>query len=147
MLHVILRIDRVGRSHFTESSAVGKLLRQFRQDVWAATEAKPSDDGSGPLDRLELVMPEGRVVTYESAEHALTRIQKQGEAAGQRENYRLPSSHEARFHVREADDRTWVGLTLSRGAEDAPEGLRHVLRIDALLSRDHRSTGTGETKP
>lgn len=138
LLHLMLRLDRVGRSHYAETATIGRLSRQFRQDVRAASGTKVSDPDEGPLSKLELVLDEGQVVSYETREHGLTRTARQGESVRRREGYALPSCAGPRFIVRKDDDRVWVSLSLPRVAKPRPESLRHVLHVDALMGRDHR---------
>jgi hypothetical protein len=147
LLHLMLRLDRVGRSHYAETATIGRLSRQFRQDVRAAVGTKASDPDEGPLAKLELVMSEGHVVSYESRERGLTRTERQGESVRRREGYALPSCAGPRFLVRKDDDRVWVSLRLPRVAEPRPESLRHVLNVDALMGRDHRWSKPEETSP
>jgi len=41
LLHVLLRLDTVARSHLNDASTVGRLARQFREDVRTAASADP----------------------------------------------------------------------------------------------------------
>ena len=61
LIQSLLRLDRGARLHLAETSAVGRIGHQFRQDVRAASRAK--EDAS----RLELALaaPDERIVEYE----------------------------------------------------------------------------------
>jgi type II secretory pathway component PulJ len=149
LLHVLLRLDRTGRAHLVETTTVGRLARQFRQDVHAATRAKPVAGADGPLSNLELAFPEDRIVAYEAREHALVRTQNHGAEVERRETYTLPFRREPRFLVRDDEGKVWVSLRLPRGAESdtGPKSLRHDLQIEALAGRDHRLTQPKELLP
>jgi type II secretory pathway component PulJ len=149
LIHVLLRLDRVGRAHLVETATVGRLARQFRRDVHAAARVKlvARDDREGPS--LELTLPDDRVVAYQPGEHELVRLQRQGVTLDRRENYSLPFSTRPRFTIGDEEGKTWVSLRLPRGSDSAAPGLRHNLQIDALMGRDrHRSQPAGkETLP
>jgi prepilin-type N-terminal cleavage/methylation domain-containing protein len=149
LLHVLLRLDRIGRSHLAETATVGRLARQFRNDVHAATGAKRLDVGDGPASKLELNLPGGRIILYEGREHALIRTQHQRDENDRRETYALPSCQGPWFFVQDADQKAWVSLRLPRGAgpDSDPKRLRHDLQIDALAGRDHRLSRPKETRP
>jgi type II secretory pathway component PulJ len=138
LIHVLLRLDRVGRAHLVETATVGRLARQFRRDVHAAARVKlvARDDREGPS--LELTLPDDRVVAYQPAEHALLRLQRQGVGHDRRETYSLPFSTQPRLSLDDQGGKTWVSLRLPRGSESAATSLRHNLQIDALVGRDRR---------
>src|SRR5262249_7667548 len=54
LLHVLLRLDRTGRTHLVESATIGRLARQFREDVHASRRAVASAAGDAPAAMLEL---------------------------------------------------------------------------------------------
>jgi hypothetical protein len=140
MLHVLLRLDRTARSHLVETTTIGRLARQFRQDIHAAREANPSAAGNGPAAKLELVLAGDRSITYETRDGSLLRREHRGDTAGRLETYRLPYRREGAFVVQPQDGKVWVQLRLRRSPEsDAASGAsgrRQDVAIDAHLGRD-----------
>jgi type II secretory pathway component PulJ len=140
MLHVLLRLDRTSRSYLVETATIGRLARQFRQDVHAARDARSHGAGDGPAAQLELVLPEDRTITYEMHAGSLQRREQHGNAAGRHEAYRLPFCREGFFAVQARDGQVWVQLRLRRGPEkEVATGAnrpRQDLAIDARASRD-----------
>jgi hypothetical protein len=139
LLHVLLRLDRSGRDHLVETATIGRVARQFRQDVHAAREAKVSGEAAAAAG-LELALTEDRTIVYTMRDRALVRTEKRGDIAGRRESYALPFCRGGRFGVRNADSQVWVSLELLRGTgkDTGPMSLRHDLPIEALAARDHR---------
>jgi prepilin-type N-terminal cleavage/methylation domain-containing protein len=146
LLHVLLRLDRTGRAHLVETATVGRLARQFRQDVHAAAVTKPDRDDGGPAATLELTpnSPDGRRVVYAASPSAVVRTQHRGAVVERRETYALPSCRDPRFLVHAAEGKVWASLRLPRDVEGVagtgPKRPRHALQIDALAGRDHRLT-------
>jgi hypothetical protein len=142
MLHVLLRLDRTARSHLVETTTIGRLARQFRQDAHAARDAHRGAARNGPAAKLDLVLSGDRSVTYEMRDGSLLRREHGGDTAGRLEAYRLPCCREALFVVQAQDGAVWVQLRLRRGPEiDAAAGAsrpspRQDLAIDARVGRD-----------
>ena len=76
LIHVLLRLDRAGRAHVAEAANLGRLAREFRRDVRAATveeygaAAPPppltatvyfrgTDERVGPIIKYATVEPHG----------------------------------------------------------------------------------------
>jgi hypothetical protein len=151
LLHAVLRLDRSGRSHLVETATIGRLARQFRQDVHAASRAKPvgGEAADGPAPGLELTLPEDRTVAYEASATALVRTQRKGPAVERREAYSIPFCRDPRFLVRGSDGAVWTSLELPRSTVPGagPGDFRHHLQVDALTSRDRRRWQLEEATP
>jgi hypothetical protein len=154
LLHVLLRLDRTGRAHLVETATIGRLARQFRNDVHAAREAKAGGDG-GAAANLDLALPEDRKIVYEAHDRALVRTEHHGVIVARRETYTLPFCRDGRFLVRPTNGQVWVSLELRRRTanenETSPRSLRHDLQIEALAGKDQshlslRVTATEETE-
>jgi hypothetical protein len=144
LLHVMLKVDRIGRSHLVEATTVGRLARQFRRDVHAGKLAAWIGNG----ETLELNRPDGRTVYYAVGRDSLSRIVVHGrKPVEQRESYRLSFSEPPHFVVRTEGDRAWVTLRLPRANEASPASLRHDIQIEALEGRDLRWAQPRETSP
>jgi type II secretory pathway component PulJ len=140
MLHVLLRLDRTARSHLVETTTIGRLARQFRQDVHAAHDANRGATGNGAAAKLELVLSGDRSIIYEMRDGSLLRREHHGNTAGRLETYRLPFCREGVFTMHTQDGKVWVQLRLRRGPESGvasgASGPRQDLAIDARVGRD-----------
>jgi hypothetical protein len=140
ILHVLLRLERTARSHLTETATIGRLARQFRQDVHASREANSSGGENGPAPKLELTLPGDRAIAYEMRPRALVRRERQGASTLRYETYVLPLCREGDFVVQAQGAKVWVRLRLRRGPEnEAATGAnspRQELAIVALGGRD-----------
>jgi prepilin-type N-terminal cleavage/methylation domain-containing protein len=136
LLHSLLRLDRAARLHLAETTAVGRLGRQFRQDVHAASRAK--EDAS----RLELALsaPDERIVEYEVRPGALLRVERKGDQVVRRESYRVHHGGTPRFATERDQEDLWVSLVLAVD-EKMPEpgaGPSRAIRFEARLNNDGR---------
>jgi type II secretory pathway pseudopilin PulG len=145
LLHVMLRVDRTGRSHLVETTTIGRLAQQYRRDVHAARLARPTSGGDPPAGTLELTLADDRSVSYQSHGHSIDRIEHHRGDMARRETYRLPFCERPGFVVRDDDGLSWAVLRLPRADEPGPASLRHDLQLDALVGRDHRRNDPRET--
>ena len=136
LLRVLLRLDRVAKSHALETATVARLARQFRQDAHAGS-GQPAGNENEPATKLELALPGGRSVLYEAHERAVARSQRLGAAIERRETYNLPYCRDPRFAVRRENGRAWAILQLPQNL-DGNASARAGLRIEALTGRDWR---------
>jgi hypothetical protein len=126
LLHVLLRLDRAGRSHVVETATIGRLARQFRRDVHAASEVNALPGGA----TLELRLPGQPTVNYALGTHAVARSEHGGAPPERRETYLLPFLREGGFEVQVRDGQTWVRLKMRQGRA------LDQLAIVALAGRD-----------
>jgi prepilin-type N-terminal cleavage/methylation domain-containing protein len=140
VIHSLLKLDRAARAHLAETTAVGRLGHQFRQDVRASDRANP-----GP-DRLELSLPDERKVEYEARPGALSRIERRGDEVVRRETYRVHRAGMPRFASQGEKDDVWVGLVLANDAETSMPGAgpSRAVRIEARLGNDRRLAVPGD---
>jgi prepilin-type N-terminal cleavage/methylation domain-containing protein len=136
LLRVLLRLDRVAKSHAVETATVARLARQFRQDVHAGV-GPPAGNETEPATKLELALPGGRTVLYEARASTVARSQRLGAAVERRETYNLPYCGDPRFVVRRENGRAWAILQLPQNV-GASAGARAALQIEALAGRDRR---------
>ncbi len=148
LIHALLTLDRIGRAHLAEVAARGRLARQFRQDVRAASRAEPVRDRDGRAAALRLDRPDGPPVEYRAGPGRLDRDERPaGDAPVRRETFRLRATGAARFEVRDEQGDTFVGLLVPDGSAFGPAGGPRESRIEALLGRDRRLSGLGEGMP
>jgi hypothetical protein len=148
LIHAVLRLDRTGRSYVVETTTIGRLSRQFRGDVHAATRVRPSGGVGDLAPGLELVLPGDRTVRYQSRDRSLVRTQQHGEVLERREIYTLPFCPAPQFAVETPPGQTWASLRLPRstqpGTNPGPDRLYHELTIEAAVGRDQRFAAPDE---
>ena len=130
-LHLLLRVDRSGRAALTEAVTVSRLGRQFRDDVRAASAAKPVEGKAGSPGGLGLTLPGGRAVAYTNVPGFLERVESAGDKFTRREGYRLDPTAAATFAV-EGD---LAVLTVGRKKDDAGKSAVSY-RVVATLGKD-----------
>jgi type II secretory pathway component PulJ len=147
LIHSLLRLDRIGRAHLGELAALGRVARQFRQDVRAAIRVEPAPGAAESAARLVLTQPAGRVVEYQARGAVLVRAEREGGQARRQEEFGLRSRGGARFLAREGDPGVFVTLVFARTAARTNEPLAAELRVEALLGKDHRFETTAKDGP
>jgi hypothetical protein len=130
-LHLLLRVDRSGRAALTEGVTVSRLGRQFRDDVRAASGAKPVEGKAGSPAGFGLTLPGGRAVAYTNAPGFLERVETASDKFVRREGYRLDPTAAATFAVKG----DLAVLTVGRKKDDAGESAV-ACRIVATLGKD-----------
>jgi prepilin-type N-terminal cleavage/methylation domain-containing protein len=144
LIQALLKLDRIGRAHLAEVTARGRLARQFRQDVRAASRAEPVRDRDGRAAALRLDRPDGPSVEYRAGPGRLDRDERpEGDAPARRETFRLRATGAPRFEVRDDGGDAFVGLLVPDWTAFEPAGGPRESRIEALLGRDRRLSGLG----
>jgi hypothetical protein len=133
-LHLLLRVDRAGRSAQGEASAVARLARQFRQDVRAANSgrvavAKEGESGG----TLELTLGDGVSISYANGDGRVLRTESAGGTARRREGYEFRGFGPAAFAAEGGTAR----LSLDRLADPRAGGAaRPGYRLEARVGKD-----------
>jgi hypothetical protein len=138
LIHLLLRLDRGGRAKVAEGVALGRLARDFRADVRAATALEPIPFASGPTSWLALTLPEGRGVEYRVRGDDLIRAERSAAAVLRVETYRLPSGVAVAWDVEPLGDRTLVGLVLVPKPDREVATALADYRIEGVLGQDRR---------
>jgi prepilin-type N-terminal cleavage/methylation domain-containing protein len=116
LLHLLIRLDRAGRSH-------------------AAGAAKVDAEGR----RIALTLGDDRSATYEAQDDSpLVRTEYHRTAVARRESYAFHSPRAVRFSAHDHDGHTWATLRFPTHPAPEPRGesVHPDLTIDALLARD-----------
>lgn len=143
LIHVLMRLDRVARSHLAEATTLGRLADRFRLDVRTADRAKA---GEAQPNHLELTGHGGLVVDYLVRDGRILRTEHDGPRLVRQEAYRLPSNATPRFHVREEEGAVFVVLELERRPVLGGDGPLRRAEYLALLGRDARLTRRQEAR-
>jgi hypothetical protein len=132
-LHLLLRVDRAGRSSLGEASTVSRLARQFRQDVRAASSARVAGQGDEAASAFELTRADGSSVAYRNEHGRLTRTESAGGKVRRREGYEMPGLRPPAFAL----DGRRARLTLSRLGDVQGGGAgRPAYQVEARLDKD-----------
>jgi type II secretory pathway component PulJ len=140
LIHSLLRLDRIARTNLAESATIGRLARQFRQDVHAAERI----DEPVRNESLRLELPARRTIEYASRSGQLTRtLRRSGEDEG-REVYHLAARGTPRFESIRRKGQAILTM-IFEGKKGGPRSpFRREIRIDATLGRDERLAGTSK---
>jgi len=136
-IHLLMKLDRVGRSASDEAADMARLGRDFRADAHASTATEPA--GISP-DGLTLALAEGRTVEYQARPGDFLRTVREGEKVRHREQYRRPARSAVRFEVSRDGPAPIVSILIVRepGGRDGSPG--RDVRIDSALGLDRRFT-------
>jgi len=135
MLHLLMRLDRVGRSAADEAADMARLGRDFRADAHASPAAGPA--GRTP-DGITLAVAEGRSVEYRARPTDILRTVREGDKVRHREQYRRPARSAVRFEVARDGPAAIASLTISREPGGKDGSPARDVRIDAALGLDRR---------
>ena len=139
LLHVLLRLDHVGRSYLNDTATVSRLGKQFRQDV---RTARGAGRGLEAENRLTLTSPDGPTITYEVEGDRLLRAETLGGKPVRRESFDVTRLGPVGFEA----DGPFRRLVLKRRPENLGKALRPALRIDALLGKHLPLASVSEAK-
>jgi len=140
VLYLLLDVERDARDGLRLRGELGRLGRQFRDDVHAAVDFRPVTpaDAEASPPSWELRLEGDRVIRYGRSEEALwRRVIAAGEAVAG-ESFALPPAAAVAIELLEDESIRRLRLRIGPGeaSGDGP-GLR-VSYIDAVLAHDHR---------
>lgn len=147
-IHVLLRGERETRRTLESTIRLSRLSSIVRRDVHAAQSAVIAQKRGSAAARLVLTFPARRTVTYVADGPSLRRIDENPMTGGHRDSFRFPAGATIRIErsgspelVRIEIDRGIRRIGSKPGRHVSPPGTtrsRRIVRIDALLARDHR---------
>jgi type II secretory pathway component PulJ len=141
LLHVLLRLDTVGRSHLNDASTVSRLARQFREDVRTASKADRTPE-SNQAPRLTLTTPGAPTVIYQVESDRLLRLESLGDKVVRRESYSIARLGPVAFE----GDGGFIRLVLLRKPDEPGTAIRPRARIDARLGKHRTLSRASEPK-
>ena len=141
MIHLLLRLDRSGRSTAEESADLARLARDFRADAHAATPVAPADRSA---EKLTLAVAGGKSVEYLVRPRDVLRTLREGEKVRRFETYRRPPRASVRIFVTGEGPRPFATLVFDRPADGRDDSLYRDYRIEAELGKDSRLTPRAE---
>jgi prepilin-type N-terminal cleavage/methylation domain-containing protein len=137
-VYALMRMEQAGRARLAEGASLGRLSLTFRDDVRAATGARPSAGDDRNPARLELALPEGRTVEYQARRGELLRTERSGGKVDHMDRFRLTAGASPRFATREEDGRTVVGVDVGSPIGEPRVSARRGLRVEAVLGLGRR---------
>ena len=133
MIHLLLKLDRSGRTTSDEAADLVRLARDFRADVHAATTPK-----SDKPDRLDLAVGVGRTIEYQARPADILRTVREGDKIRHRETYRRPARSSVRFTLTADGSPPLAAVVIDRPLNGTDGSLYHDLRIEAAVGSDSR---------
>jgi type II secretory pathway component PulJ len=133
MIHLLMRLDRSGRTASDESADLARLARDFRADVHAS-----SKDPGRSNDRMTLTIDGGPTVEYQARPHDILRTVRDGEKVRRFETYRRPARTSITYQLDSAGPRPIAILTIDRPSDARDDSSYRDYRIEAELGKDRR---------
>lgn len=139
MVHLLLKLDRSGRSASETATDLARLARDFRADAHAAGPiAPPVAPPVGSADRLALTLDSGKTVEYQVRPLDVLRTLREGDKVRRYETYRRPSRSSVAIEVRAEGTKPFASLVVDRPADGRDNSLYRDYRIEAELGKDRR---------
>ena len=135
MIHLLLKLDRSGRTASETAADLARLARDFRADAHAAAPIVPPIRAA---DRLALSLDGGKTVEYQVRPLDILRTLREGDKVRRYETYRRPSRSSAAIEVRAEGHRPFASLVVDRPSDGRDDSLYRDYRIEAELGKDRR---------
>ena len=137
MIHLLMKLDRAGRTATEVSTDLARLAHDFRLDAHAAAPVAPPDR---PMERLALSVAGGKTVEYLVRPGDILRTVREGDKVRHYDLYRRPPRASVRIDVTREGSLSFATLILDRPPDGRDDSLYHDYRIEAELGKDHRLT-------
>ena len=134
-IHLLLKLDRSGRTASEEAADLARLARDFRADAHASTKPEPT---ALAADRLTLSLDGGRMVEYLVRPLDILRTLREGDKVRHLESYRRPARTSVRPEIDRSGPRPFVVLVIDRPPDGRDDSSYHDHRIVAELGKDRR---------
>ena len=142
VLHGMLRLDRTGRGALDDAATIGRLARQFREDVREATTAEVTKAKDKPPG-LKVVATD-KTIVYQIEGIRLLRIESTLEGKPRRrEGFRIDRLGPVTFEV----GPPIVNMTLLRTPNSQGNLPRPAIRVVAELGKDRLIARLAENQP
>ncbi len=135
MIHLLMKLDRSGRSTANEAADLARLARDFRADAHASA---PVDPSSRSDEKLTLTLDQGRSVEYLVRPADMLRTLREGTKVRRYETYRTPARSRVRMEISGDGPGSFATLVIDRPADGQDDSLYRDYRIEAELGKDRR---------
>ena len=141
MIHLLLKLDRVGLTASDEAADMARLGHDFRADAHAAPPEGPRTKTD---DKFTLTIAPGQAVDYEIRPGDILRTARDGDKVRRRETYRRPERSSVRFELTTDGPSPIASLIIAgeRGENESRPG--REFRIDAAIGLDRRHAPRAE---
>ena len=147
LIHLVLGVERTTRQSVHLSTAGSLLSRVFRHDVQTATELDGASSNNVADQRLQLHLPDNRVVNYQVESNRLARRETENGKRLHQDDFVFPAGSRITLRVSDDPDRVSVSIReanvgVFRKAKPVGDKSQaetgFVLRIEATIGRDAR---------
>ena len=135
MIHLLLKLDRSGRTASEESADLARLARDFRADAHGSTKSGPIEASAG---RMVLKVDADRTVEYQVRPRDILRTAREGEKVRRSETYRRPARTTVRLEVDKEGPRPFATVIVDRPPDGRDDSFYRDYRIEAEIGKDHR---------
>ncbi len=141
LIHLLLKLDRGGRTSSELAADMTRLAADFRQDVH---EASSTENDLKSLEKMSMKLSGDRTVDYLVKPIEIVRTVRHGGKVKHHDLYRRPVNASVRIEVRREASVPFATLVIDRPL-DGVENSQYVdLRIEAEIGRDRRVYGRFE---
>jgi hypothetical protein len=134
-IHLLLKLDRSGRTASEEATDLARLAHDFRADVHSAVPVAPP---ARAADRTTLSLDGGKTVEYQVRSRDVLRTEREGDKVRRYETYRRPSRAAVTIDIKTEGRRPFASLIVDRPADGRDDSLYRDYRIEAELGKDRR---------
>jgi type II secretory pathway component PulJ len=134
MIHLLLKLDRTGRTASEQAADLARLARDFRADAHASLKVS-NQAGS---DRMIFSVDAGRTVEYQIRPNDILRTVREGEKVRRFETYRRPARTSVRFAGDSAGPRPFIIMMIDRPSDGRDDSFYRDYRIEAEIGKNQR---------
>jgi hypothetical protein len=140
LLQLAMKLDADGRERLDRATSLGRLARQFRVDVHAASRVVPSAPDPKRPAGLRIEPGAGRAIEYQvQGDGKIARVETvAGNVAG-RETFILPQSGAVRLSVRDVDGRRFAVVEVDSLVRKNRIDPVRTFEVLGLVGKDARS--------
>jgi len=143
VLQLMMRLDADGRGRLERAGSIGRLSRQFRSDVHAASEVEVvASDAKRPAG-LRMTPERNRTIDYQAqGDGRLSRVETVGGKVAHRETFILPQTGAVRLSARDLDGRRFAVVELDSLVRKNRIDPVRTLEILGAVGKDVRPTAS-----
>lgn len=134
VLYLLARLERGGRESVGRATIVARLADQFRSDVHAALRSMPA--AGAEKSQWRFALAGDSAVAYRALPGEVERREQVAGKPARQESYALPAESVAEIVIRTEPAPTVASLVITLPGPASAMG--REIRIDAVLSKDHR---------
>ena len=142
ILQLLLKLDAQSRARLDGAGALGRLARQFRQDVHAARRASLVDRPAPLAASLRIEPGTDAAIGYEiQGDGTVLRTETRKGAQVRHESYQIPHSGAIQLAVKHLGDRSFASLTVNRLISKNRTDPPRIYEVLALVGKNRDRVG------